>query len=111
MRNPRRTRARRCLAGTEDVVLHAHRAISNLKAWPLSTHQGVGADQLPVYLDECVFRWNRRRADGRLPDAARSCGPTLHEPTTYDEVLGRSARPGAPRSRGRKTGLTFVPKP
>src|SRR5450759_3949982 len=44
------------LAGTEDVVPHAHRAISNLKAWLLGTHRGVGADHLQVYLDEFVFR-------------------------------------------------------
>ncbi len=50
------------LAGTEDVVPHAHRATSNLKAWLLGTHRGVGADQLPVYLDEFVFCWNRRRS-------------------------------------------------
>ena len=48
------------LAGTEDVVPHAHRAISNLKAWLLGTHRGVGADHLQVYLDEFVFRHNRR---------------------------------------------------
>jgi len=34
------------LAGTEDVVPHAHRAISNLKAWLLGTHRGVGADHV-----------------------------------------------------------------
>ena len=58
----RRTQEGFRLAGTEDVVPHAHRAISNLKAWLLGTHRGVGADQLPVYLDEFVFRWNRRRS-------------------------------------------------
>jgi len=32
------------LAGTEDVVPHAHRATSNLKAWLLGTHRGWSAN-------------------------------------------------------------------
>ena len=93
------------LAGTEDVVPHAHRAISNLKAWLLGTHRGVGADQLPVYLDEFVFRWNRRRSP--MVGFLTLLGLGTHrEPTTYEEILGRPAASNGPRSRGRKTGLT-----
>jgi hypothetical protein len=91
-------------AGTEDVVPHAHRAISHLKAWLLGTHRGVGADQLHVYLDEFVFRWNRRRSPMAGFQTLLGLG-THHEPTTYEEILGRAAG-GAPRARGRKTGLT-----
>ena len=46
------------LAGTEMSAPRAPRDL-NLKAWLPGTHRGVGADQLPVYLDEFVFRWNR----------------------------------------------------
>ena len=93
------------LAGTEDVVPYAHRAISNLKAWLLGTHRGVGADQLPVYLDEFVFRWNRRRSP--MAGFLTLLGLGTHrEPTTYEEILGTPSSPGAVRPRGRKTGLT-----
>lgn len=93
------------LAGTEDAVPHAHRAISNLKAWLLGTHRGVGADQLPVYLDEFVFRWNRRHAPMAGFPALLRLG-THREPTTYAQILGAPSTPGAARSRGPKTGLT-----
>lgn len=92
------------LAGTEDLVPHAHRAISQLKAWLLGTHRGVGADQLPVYLDEFVFRWNRRLAP--MAGFQTLLGLGAHrEPTTYEQITGRAAG-GPPRRRGRKTGLT-----
>jgi transposase-like protein len=97
------------LAGTEDVVPHAHRAISQLMAWLLGTHRGVGADQLPVYLDEFVFRWNRRRTPMAGFQTLLGLG-THREPTTYEQVLGR-ADDGAPRRRGRKTGLDAVRSP
>ncbi len=43
------------------VLRHAHRAISNLKAWLLGTHHGVSPKHLQPYLDEFAFRFNRRR--------------------------------------------------
>ena len=94
------------LAGTEDVVPHAHRATSNLKAWLLGTHRGVGADQLPVYLDEFVFRWNHRRTPMAGFGTLLGLG-THREPTTYEEILGARPAPAMPRRRGRKTGITM----
>lgn len=94
------------LAGTEDVVPNAHRAISQLKAWLLGTHRGVGADQLPVYLDEFVFRWNRRHAPMAGFQALLGLG-AHREPTTYEQITGREAG-DPPRHRGRKTGLTIA---
>jgi hypothetical protein len=38
-----------------------HRAFANLKTWLLGTHHGVGTKHLPHYVDEFVFRFNRRR--------------------------------------------------
>ncbi len=35
--------------------------ISNLKAWLQGTYHGVSGDHLQFYLDEFVFRFNRRR--------------------------------------------------
>lgn len=43
------------------VLVHAHRAVSNLKTWLLGTHHGVSPKHLQPYLDEFVFRHNRRR--------------------------------------------------
>lgn len=43
------------------VLQLAHRAISNLKTWLLGTHHGVSPKHLQPYMDEFVFRFNRRR--------------------------------------------------
>jgi len=54
----------RLMKGAKDpskVLRHAHRAISNLKAWLLGTHHGVSPKHLQPYLDEFAFRFNRRR--------------------------------------------------
>ncbi len=40
---------------------HVHRVFSNLKAWLTGTHHGVSPQHLPEYLNEFVFRFNRRR--------------------------------------------------
>jgi len=37
-----------------------HIAFSNLKTWLQGTHHGVGKEHLQAYLDEFVFRFNRR---------------------------------------------------
>jgi hypothetical protein len=48
------------------VVPLAHWVFSNLKVWINGTHQGVGRLHLQAYLDEFVFRFNRRQS----PEAA-----------------------------------------
>ena len=40
---------------------HIHRAFGNLKTWLNGTHHGVDPKYLQVYLDEFVFRFNRRK--------------------------------------------------
>jgi transposase-like protein len=52
--------------GAKSVVPLADRAIGNLQQWLIGTYHGVSREQLQVYLDEFVFRHNRRR----LPMAA-----------------------------------------
>lgn len=45
---------------------NAHRVASLLKRWLIGTHQGaMSREQLDYYLDEYVFRFNRRRAQSR----------------------------------------------
>ena len=41
-------------------ALHIHRAFGNLKTWLNGTHHGVDPKHLQGYLDEFVFRFNRR---------------------------------------------------
>jgi len=39
----------------------ADRAIGNLEQWSIGTYHGVSREQLQVYLDEFVFRHDRRK--------------------------------------------------
>ena len=80
-----RPRSQRAAQPGEDLLPRAHRAVSNFKAWLHGTHRGVSTEQLPVYLDEYVFRHNRRRT----PMAAFQTLLGLtgrHEPTTYAQI-------------------------
>ncbi|MFI5253930.1 MAG: IS1595 family transposase, partial [Candidatus Limnocylindrales bacterium] len=43
-----------------NVVPGVHRVAANLRTWLRATHRGVGADHLERYLEEFVFRFNRR---------------------------------------------------
>lgn len=44
------------------LLPHVHRVFSNLKAWLLGTHHGrVSPQHLQAYLNEYVFRFNRRQ--------------------------------------------------
>ncbi len=48
-------------SGGPAVLPAVHRAIGNLQQWLVGTYHGVGRHQLQVYLDEFVFRHNRRK--------------------------------------------------
>ena len=72
----------------KSVVPLADRAIGNLQNWLVGTHHGVGRLHLQSYLDEFVFRHNRRRK----PQAAFQTLlglATTREPTTYDQISAR----------------------
>ncbi len=66
--------------------MRAHRAISNLKAWMDGTHRGVSDQHLPVYLDEYVFRHNRRVTPMAAFQTLVGLS-ALHEPTTYRQMI------------------------
>jgi transposase-like protein len=74
----------------EQLLPRAHRAISNLKAWMHGTHRGVSDDHLPVYLDEYVFRHNRRGTPMAAFHTLLGLG-AMHKPTTYAQVTRRTA--------------------
>jgi transposase-like protein len=74
------------------LLLRVHRATSNLKAWMHGTHRGVSHAHLPVYLDEFVFRHNRRGTPMAAFQTLLGLG-AIHDPTTYNEItaLGQAA--------------------
>jgi transposase-like protein len=74
--------------GEEPFLPRAHRAVSNLKAWMLGTHRGVSREHLAVYLDEFVFRHNRRRTPMAAFQTLLGLG-ALHEPSTYHQITRR----------------------
>jgi hypothetical protein len=60
--------------------------LSNFKSWLRGTHRGVSAEHLQVYLDEFIFRYNRRRT----PMAAFQTLLGLssqHPPSTRAEIV------------------------
>jgi transposase-like protein len=74
----------------EHLLPRAHRAISNLKAWMDGTHRGVSDQHLPVYLDEYVFRHNRRTTPMAAFQTLLGLG-AIHQPTTYTQITRRHA--------------------
>ena len=57
-----------------------HIAFSNLKTWLLGTHHGVSHQHLQAYLNEFVFRFNRR----------------FYPMTAFNPVLGLASHAAAP---------------
>jgi transposase-like protein len=72
-----------------------HRVASLLKRWILGTHQGsVSRSRLPLYLNEFVFRFNRRASHSRGLVFYRLLSlAVLHEQVTYVTLLSHR-RPG-----------------
>jgi transposase-like protein len=74
----------------EQLLTRVHRAISNLKAWMHGTHRRVSPEHMPLYLDEYVFRHNRRRVPMASFQTLLGLG-LAHEPVTYREIIDRAA--------------------
>ena len=73
----------------DDMLPHVHMIISLLKRWLLGTHQGaVSEKHIQSYLDEYVFRFNRRKSAkrGMLFYRLLECS-MLVPPTTYSEFV------------------------
>ncbi len=87
---PLRTELRK---GVSSVVPLADRAIGNLQQWLIGTHHGVSREQLQVYLDEFVFRHNRRKSPMASFQTLLGLG-TGREPTDYDEIRGAADQLG-----------------
>jgi len=71
------------------VLPWVHRVFANAKRWALGVYHGLRAEHLQAYLDEFVFRFNRRRILYAAFDRLLGLSLTL-EPATYRMLVGRS---------------------
>jgi len=83
-----RPRKKQQVVPGEELLPRAHRSVSNLKAWLHGTHRGVGDPHLQVYLDEYVFRHNRRQTPMAAFQTLLGLG-ALHPPSTYRQITHR----------------------
>jgi ISXO2-like transposase domain len=85
-----------------ELLPAVHRVASLAKRWLLGTHQGsADSAHLPAYLDEFVFRFNRRRSSSRGMVFYRVLELAAgHDPVRFQDLLaGKKPRP-APHARG-----------
>jgi hypothetical protein len=77
-----------------DAVQGCHWTVSLLKRWLLGTHAGAVRDKyLQAYLDEFVFRHNRRKTKGTVRIAARVIQHLVaHKPMTMRKLIDETAR-------------------
>lgn len=71
------------------VLKWTHRVFSNLKRWGLGVYHGLRRQHLRRYLDEFVFRWNRRRHTASAFDTLLGLGARLAPATARDFVEQR----------------------
>ena len=81
--------------GVPSVVPLADRAIGNLQQWLIGTYHGVSRAQLQVYLNEFVFRHNRRRQPMAAFQTLLGLG-TGRPPTPYRRIRGAQDQVVAP---------------
>jgi transposase-like protein len=113
---PRSQRAARARGEDPGELLPVvHRVASLVKRWLLGTHQGaVNAAHLPSYLDEFVFRFNRRHSRSRGMVFYRVLELAVeHGPVRYHDVIAssrpRDEPPDPPLSRGHPPSLDRAP--
>jgi ISXO2 transposase-like protein/transposase-like zinc ribbon protein len=76
--------------GDPPYLPRAHRAISNLKAWLHGTHRRASRHHLQAYLDEFVFRHNRRGNPHAAFQTLLGLS-TRHQPVSYRQVIDEAA--------------------
>jgi transposase-like protein len=92
-----------------------HKVASLAKRWLLGTHQGsVDAAHLPGYLNEFVFRFNRRRSRSRGLIFYRVLAlAAAHDPVRYRDLIANPRTGTAPRhppgTRGRPPSMERPP--
>jgi transposase-like protein len=98
------------------LLPRVHTVSSLAKRWLLGTHQGaIDEAHLPSYLNEFVFRFNRRRSRSRGLVFYRVLElAAAHDPVRYRDLIA-NPRPGArpplppPRTRGRPASMERPP--
>ena len=80
---------KRSAGSTTKVLPLVHRVVSLLKRWILGTHQGaVSPDHIDYYLDEFVFRFNRRTSQHRGKLFYRLLQHAMFvEPSPYGSII------------------------
>lgn len=73
---------------------HIHRIFSNLKTWLIGTHHGVSPQHTQAYLNEYVFRFNRRKTPMAAFQTALGLGSQRLGPT-YKGLYGVAKKTGA----------------
>ena len=83
----------------DDLLPGVHRVAALTKRWLLGTHQGsVDVAHLPNYLNEFVFRFNRRRSRSRGLLFHRLLQLAVdHDPVRYRELIANPERLPTPR--------------
>jgi hypothetical protein len=73
--------------GAKSAVPIADRAIGKLQQWLIGTYHGVSRAQLQVYLDEFVFRHNRRKQPATTFQTLLGLG-TGRKSTEFQRIQG-----------------------
>ena len=73
------------------VLPWVHRIVSNLKTWALGVYHGLRQDHLQAYLDEFVFRFNRRRTPHAAFRTLLGIGVAL-TPATYKMLISAEVK-------------------
>ena len=68
------------------VLPWVHRAFANLKTWTLGVYHGLRRQHLQSYLDEFVFRFNRRRSRHAAFRSNLGIGRAIN-PATYKMLI------------------------
>jgi len=98
-----------------DLLPAVHRVASLAKRWLLGTHQGsVNDAHLASYLNEFVFRFNRRRSRSRGMVFYRVLDLAVaHDPVRYQDLIAnpraRAVPPVPPQARGHPLSLERPP--
>src|SRR3954452_21594905 len=75
-------------APAHTVLPWVHRVFANAKRWALGVYHGLREEHLQAYLDEFVFRFNRRRTPHPAFDRLLGLSVTL-QPASYQMLVGR----------------------
>jgi hypothetical protein len=71
------------------VLPWVHRVFANAKRWALGVYHGLRPKHLQAYLDEFVFRFNRRHTPHAAFDRLLGLSLALR-PATYEMLVARS---------------------